>query len=81
MHLSYLNKFKFELSNHKSKYKLDNLLYNTKTRILNMEIADLYRLTDILNKEILTLTRKLSDIIPIYIWKHIGNRITRIFGQ
>jgi len=73
MHLSYLNKFKFELSNYKSKYKLDNVLYNTKIRILNIEIADLYKLTYKLNKEILMLITKLSNLIPVYIWNEIYN--------
>jgi len=81
MHLSCLNKGKFVLKNYKTKHKLDNLLHNTKTRIVNIEIADLYKQLNNLKKEVLTIVRNLSDTIPIYIWNEIYNTNVRQFDK
>jgi len=67
MHLSYIIKFKFYLDDYKTKHKVNNLLNRTKIRILIIEIQDLYRQFYKSNRELITLTRKIADSLPVYI--------------
>jgi len=81
MHLSYVDRFRFDLINYKSKNKLNNLLHSTKIKILNIEIFDLYKQFYKLNKELLTMTRMLSDSFPVYIWNEIYKNNLRQFDK
>jgi len=72
--LNYITKLKFYLDDFRTKNKLNNLLNVTKSRILIIEIQNLYRQFHKLNRELITLTRKIADSLPVYIWDELFDR-------
>ena len=71
MHLSHLLKFKLQLYHYRSRQKLDKLIDYFKYRIIEIEIFDLYRSLDSLNYELLGLSYKLSNQLPVNILNKI----------
>jgi len=80
-HLSHIDKTKFYLKNYKSKHNLNKLLYSTKIKILNIEIFDLHRQLHKVKKDIWSLSKELSDFLPVYIWRGIVDRNNWFFGK
>jgi len=78
VYLSHISDSKFHFKNYKSKHNLSNLLFNTKKKILNIEIYDLHRQLHKIKSELITLGRKLSDILQFifgktYMTEEIGS--------
>jgi len=70
-HLSHIYNKKFSFNHHKTIKKLERLLYNSKKKILQMEIFDLHRSIDSLNRELTCLSSRLTNTIPVHIWNNI----------
>lgn len=62
---------KFILHHFKSEKKLEGLLFKFRNGILNIEIGDLYRLINSLQRKLLDSIRILSCSLPNYIWREI----------
>jgi len=70
-HLSHIYNIKFYSNHYKTTKKLERLLHNSQKKILQIEIFDLHRLIDLLNRELTRLSYKLTDTLPIHIWNDI----------
>jgi len=79
IHLSHISDSKFYFKNYKSKQNISKLLFNTKKKILNIEIYDLHRRLHEIITEIETSGRKLSEILPVYIWNDVHDRKKWLF--
>jgi len=73
-HLTPFSESRFYLVDHKSKHNLIRLFHNTKRKILNIESFDLHRQLQKIKREIATISRNLSDQLPVYMWRDIYDR-------
>jgi len=80
-HLSHISESKFHFKDYKSKHNLNKLLYSTKCKILNIEIFDLHRQLHNIKKNIMTLNKDLSNLLPVYIWRCIVCRNNCFFEK
>lgn len=78
-HLNNFCNIDFILHHHKSVRRLNGLLYNFKTKAMNIEIFDLHRQIEALHKKLITLTLQLTTIIPYHSWNRIHNHYSLTF--
>jgi len=60
---------------------MDNLMYNTRLKILKIEKSDLHRQLIDIKSKIEEVGRRLSDLLPVYLWKHFFDSIDRWFEE
>jgi len=81
MHLSHISDSKFYLKNFKAKRNLNRLVFSTRHKILNIEIFDLHRQLHKITSKITMLGRKLSGLLPVYIWNDLYDKKNFLFSK
>jgi len=70
-HFSQFDTNFFHLNHHATSVKLERVLFNSKVKILKLEISDLNRTCEVILKELSHISWNLFNAIPTYIWHKI----------
>jgi len=72
-HITHLTKASYNLKffHYKANRKLSGLLIDFKSQLIRIEISDLYGYIRFLNKELPSLSRNLSHLLPTFVWDAI----------